>query len=591
MVVLFELANMNLFTAADFYINRLVNSQARVGSTSLVEQNRIKALLLDKDTTSTISMCATQSELLNHEIYLVDTIENGNRDVMRHLRCLVYVKPTEETIQALVQELENPRYGDYHIFFNNTVTKSQLERLAEADSMECVSKVEEIFQDYFILNEDLFSFDLPPENLFANSLLWDEVGLTDCTKSLTSLLLSLKLKPEIRFDAHSRLCAKLARQVSYEIGQNDKSLFDFPPIDSPPVLVLLDRKSDALTPLLQPWTYQSMINEYIGVKRNVVDLSKAPDIDKDLQKVTLSPRQDTFFKDTMYLNFGELGDQIKQYVSNYKERTNTNSQINSIEDIKGFIEKYPEFRKLSGNVAKHMAIVGELDRQLQIRDIWEVSEVEQNLSVHKDDPEDFQDLIRVLENSKIDKYYKLKLACIYALRQGNNTSQLNEIIQILQKQPLFPVDDINLFHKFRRIFGQNQAADDGQGHYWERDDLLSELTKKFNSRMRNADSENIFMQHIPKISKLLTDFSKNKVPKDRLKTLEETENIRNPAGTPPPQDLVVFVVGGVTLEEARFVHEFNETMKGKMRVILGGTSVVSTHQYIESIRQMSNSGI
>lgn len=580
---------MNLFTVADFYINRLVNSQARSSNPSLIEQNRIKALILDKDTTSTISMCATQSELLNHEIYLVDTIENNNRNVMRHLKCLVYVKPTEETIQALIRELDNPRYGDYHIFFNNTVTKSQLERLAEADSMECVSKVEEIFQDYFILNEDLFSFDLPSENLFYNSLMWDEVGLTDCTKSLTSLLLSLKLRPEIRFDATSRLCGKLAKELSYEINHNESSLFDFPPMDSPPVLVLLDRKTDPLTPLLQPWTYQSMISEYIGVKRNMVDLSNVPDIDKDLQKVTLSSRQDSFFKDTMYLNFGELGDKIKKYVDNYKEKTNTNSRINSIEDIKNFIEKYPEFRKLSGSVAKHMAIIGELDRQLQMRDVWEVSEVEQNLSVHKDDPEDFQDLVKILENSKIDAYYKLKLACIYALRQGNDNSQLNEIVQILQNQPLVPVDDVNLFHKFRRIFGQNQAADESR--YWERDDLLTELTKRFNSRMRNADSGNVFMQHIPKISKLLTDFSKNKVPKEQFKTLEETETFRGASASPPSQDLVVFVVGGVTFEEARFVHEFNQTMEGKMRVILGGTSVVTTHEYMESIRQISGSDI
>lgn len=584
---------MNLFSVADFYISRLVNSQARGHNSSLAEQNRIKALLLDKDTTSTISMCATQSELLNHEIYLVDTIENDNRDVMRHLRCLVYVKPTEETIQALLRELENPKYGDYHIFFNNTVSKSQLERLAEADSMECVSKVEEIFQDYFILNEDLFSFDMHPTNLFANELLWDEEGLAECTKSLTSLLLSLKLKPEIRYDAQSRLCAKLAQEVSYEVNHSEKTLFDFPISDSPPILVLLDRKTDPLTPLLQPWTYQSMINEYIGVKRNVVDLSKVPDIDKDLQKVTLSSKQDSFFRDTMYLNFGELGDKVKQYVVNYRDKTNSNSQINTVEDIKNFIEKYPEFRKLSGNVAKHMAIVGELDRQLQTGDIWEVSEVEQNLAVHKDDPEDFKDLIKVLQNPKIDKYYKLKLSCIYALRQGNNNAQLNEIVQILQSQPLFPVNDLNLFHKFRRMFGQNQAADDSQARYWERDDLLTELTKRFNSRMnsKNADSDNVYMQHIPKLSKLLTDFSKNKVSKEQLKTIEETETFKGGTNGAPAQDIILFVVGGVTFEEARFVHEFNGTMKGKMRVVLGGTSVISTHEYIDSIRQISSSGI
>lgn len=583
---------MNLFKAADFYVNRIVNSQSRVaGSASVTEQSRIKALLLDKDTTTTISMCATQSDLLNHEIYLVDTIENSNRDVMRHLRCLVYVKPTDETIQFLLKELQNPKYGDYQIFFSNSVTKSQLERLAESDDLEVVSKIEEIFQDYHILNEDFFSLDMSAENLFTRRGVWDETGLNDCTQSLKSLLLSLKVKPEIRYEANSKLCHKLAKELEYEIDQNEKTLFDFPPTDSPPLLVLLDRKNDSLTPLLQPWTYQSMLNEYIGVKRNIVDLSNIPDIDENLKKVTLSPKQDSFFSETMYLNFGELGDKIKQYVTNYKDKTHSNSQISTIEDIKNFIEKYPEFRKLSGNVAKHMAIVSELDRQLQLRDIWELSEVEQNLAAHRDNQEDYQDLLKLLRNSKLDNYYKLKLACIYSLKHDDNSAKMNEIIKTLQDQPAFPVDDINLLHKFRKIISKNHTEND-VGRYPDTDDLLSELAKKFNSKMgskSSTDANNVYMQHVPDISTLLTDFSKNKVSKEKLKTMSSSNSknvYTHNSPSVPPQDIILFVIGGVTFEEARFVHQFNETMKTKMRVILGGTSVVSTKDYIDSIRIM-----
>lgn len=582
---------MDLFKVADVYVNRIVDSQSRLENASVAEQNRIKALLLDKNTTTTISMCATQSDLLSHEIYLVDTIENEDRDVMRHLRCLVYVKPTEETIRCLLRELQSPKYGDYYIFFNNTVTKSQLERLAESDDMEAVSKVEEIFQDYYILNKDFFSLDMSSENLFTSQLVWEESGLAECTKSLTSLLLSLKLKPEIKYDANSKLCLKLAKEVAYEIEQNEKILFDFPLMDSPPLLVLLDRKSDPLTPLLQPWTYQSMLNEYIGIRRNIVDLSKIPEIDENLKKVPLSPKQDNFFHDTMYLNFGELGDKVKQYVSNYKDKTHTTSQINTIEDIKNFIEKYPEFRKLSGNVAKHMAIVSELDRQLQLRNVWELSEVEQNLAVHKDNQEDYQEMLKLLRDPKLNNYYKLKLACIYSLRHGENANKVNEIIQVLQQQPLFPVEDINFFHKFRKNFSTDQAAQDAQSHYRDKDDLLSELAKKFNSKMgskSNTDTNNVYMQHIPEISTLLTDFSKNKVPKEKLKTIRASGSSANSSlpSSAPPQDIVLFVVGGVTFEEARFVHQFNETMKNKMRVILGSTSVISTSDYINSIRNL-----
>ncbi|KOG99425.1 Vps45p [Saccharomyces eubayanus] len=576
---------MNLFDVADYYINKIVTSRSKLSVAKVNEHQRIKVLLLDNNTTPTISLCATQSDLLKQEIYLVDKIENEEREVSRHLRCLVYVKPTEGTLQCLLRELRNPRYGEYQIFFNNIVSKSQLERLAESDDMEAVTKVEEIFQDFFILNQDLFSLDLQPKDFLSNTLVWSEPGLTECSNSLVSVLLSLKIKPEIRFEGASKLCERLAKEVSYEIGKNERTFFDFPVMDSTPILLILDRKTDPITPLLQPWTYQSMINEYIGVKRNIVDLSKVPKIDKDLEKVTLSSKQDAFFRDTMYLNFGELGDKVKQYVTTYKDKTQTNSQINTIEDIKNFIEKYPEFRKLSGNVAKHMAIVGELDRQLKIRNIWEVSEIEQNLSSHDANEEDFSELIKLLQSETVDKYYKLKLACIYSLNNHANSDKIRQLVELLTQD--FSPEDVNFFHRFKSLFNRHDKK--AQSNH-DKDDILSELARRFNSKMssKSNTAENVYMQHIPEISSLLTELSKNTLSRDRFKTVD----IQNHGMTQTqfrndiPQDVILFFVGGVTYEEARLVHEFNETMNSRMRVVLGGTSIVSTNQYMDSLRAM-----
>ncbi|CAI4061743.1 Vps45p SKDI_07G1630 [Saccharomyces kudriavzevii IFO 1802] len=571
---------MNLFDVADYYINKIVTSRSKLSLANVNEHQRIKILLLDKNTTPTISLCATQSDLLKQEIYLVEKIENEQREVSRHLRCLVYVKPTEETLQCLLRELRNPRYGEYQIFFSNIVSKSQLERLAESDDMEAVTKVEEIFQDFFILNQDLFSLDLQPKEFLSNKLVWSESGIAGCTNSLVSVLLSLKIKPEIRFEGASKLCERLAKEVFYEIGKNERTFFDFPVVDSTPVLLILDRKTDPITPLLQPWTYQSMINEYIGIKRNIVDLSKVPKIDKDLEKVTLSSKQDGFFKDTMYLNFGELGDKLKQYVTNYKDKTQTNSQIDSIEDIKNFIEKYPEFRKLSGNVAKHMAIVGELDRQLKTRNIWEISEIEQNLSAHEANEGDFSDLVKLLQNENVDKYYKLKLACIYSLTHQINSDKTHQLIELLTQQ-LLP-EDVNFFHRFKSFFShQSKTAQSKR----DKDDILSELARRFNSRMNSKSNaaENVYMQHIPEISSLLTELSKNELSRDRFKTVGGQNRGTTQNRMDMPQDVILFVIGGVTYEEARLVHEFNETMNTRMRVVLGGTSILSTKEYMNSI--------
>lgn len=588
---------MNLFDVAHVYIDRIIHSKSKAGVGEINDRSRIKALLLDKDTKSTISMCSTQSELLHNEIFLIDTIENQERDIERHLRCLVYIKPTDESIGYLVKELRNPKYGDYHLFFSNLVSKNQLERLAEADDMEAVSKVEEIFQDYYILNEDLFSFDMPPTELtINNSGVWDEYNLATCRESLLSVLLSLKIKPDIKYETNSKLCAKLANEVANSIQKNEKALFDFPLMDVPPMLILIDRKNDPLTPLLQPWTYQSMINEYIGLKRNVVDLSNIPDIDRDLQQVTLSSMQDKFFYETMYMNFGELGDKVKNYVDAYKLKSQSNSKINTIEDIKNFIEKYPEFRKLSGNVSKHMTIVGELDKQLRTHKIWEISEIEQNLSVHKDNNEDFQSLVGLLREPNIEAFYKLKLVCIYITRHYDVKDKVNTLIKEMSN--IVDSQQINFLHRFQKLITdvhQSRKTSSPSDNENKKDDLLSELAKKFNTRMaakgilnasQSKAENNVYMQHIPEVSTMLAHLSKTGIPNEKYTTIKINTGYRNESKA--AGDVVIFIVGGVTYEEARFVHQFNETMKDKIRVVLGGTSILSTKGYMESMANRSS---
>jgi vacuolar protein sorting-associated protein 45 len=48
--------------------------------------------------------------------------------------------------------------------------------------------------------------------------------------------------------------------------------------------------------------------------------------------------------------------------------------------MKRFVENYPEFRKMAGNVSKHVTIMGELSRLMDQRSLMDVSELEQELA-------------------------------------------------------------------------------------------------------------------------------------------------------------------------------------------------------------------
>ena len=113
-----------------------------------------------------------------------------------------------------------------------------------------------------------------------------------------------------------------------------------------------------------------------------------------------------------------------------KSQAHTPSNIQSIEDMKRFVEEYPEFRKLGGNVSKHVAIVGELSRLVERDKLLTAGEAEQGLASGGQgaDLKTVQDLII---DPTIPSFNKLRLVCLYALRH-QRTQGANNIASLIE---------------------------------------------------------------------------------------------------------------------------------------------------------------
>ena len=70
--------------------------------------------------------------------------------------------------------------------------------------------------------------------------------------------------------------------------QREANLFDFRLSQLPPLLLILDRRNDPVTPLLNQWTYQAMVHELLGIQNGRVDLSFVPDIRPELRVGVIS---------------------------------------------------------------------------------------------------------------------------------------------------------------------------------------------------------------------------------------------------------------------------------------------------------------
>lgn len=104
------------------------------------------------------------------------------------------------------------------------------------------------------------------------------------------------------------------------------------------------------------WTYEAMLHEILTLTNNCIDLSGVSGVPKELQKLMITAKSDDFYANNLYLNFGEIGQNIKKMVDDFTRQKQINQKVDSIQDMKTFVENYPAFKKQSGTVNKHVVL-------------------------------------------------------------------------------------------------------------------------------------------------------------------------------------------------------------------------------------------
>lgn len=377
----------------------------------------IKSLLMDSETISTISIACPQSALMRKGIYLFEKLEERQpTKQLRFVNCICIMKPTPRNLQHLVEELKHPRFGKYHVFLTQHINRSLVKALAEADVHECVAAICEIPLDFRALDTHVFSIGDTVSELNAGKKFAD---------GLKSVLTSLNLRPSFCYTQQSLECEGFVRAVETELLQSAASVEAMSARKAQDAVVFVfDRRCDPVTPLLNQWTYQAMIHEIFGIRNNIVDLS-AYGVSKEIEKIVLFSGNDDFFRENMYRNFGEIGEIVKRLVSEYQDHVKGQQKIESIGDIRDFVTNYPEFRKMSGTVTKHVGLISEMSKIVTKHQLLQVSEFEQNLCCGSDPEETNLSVLKeTLSLQDLRPVDVKRMLCLYALKYGRN-SRLN----------------------------------------------------------------------------------------------------------------------------------------------------------------------
>ena len=98
------------------------------------------------------------------------------------------------------------------------------------------------------------------------------------------------------------------------------------------LVLLIDRKEDPITPLLNQWTYQAMLHELLGIGKNRIKLRGEAEQERDLAKkeFVVSTSKDTFLSKNVYANFGELASNVKEFIEHVSTQKQKDFKIESL---------------------------------------------------------------------------------------------------------------------------------------------------------------------------------------------------------------------------------------------------------------------
>lgn len=190
---------------------------------------------------------------------------------------------------------------------------------------------------------------------------------------------------------------------------------------------------------------------------------------------------------------------------------------------------------------------------------------------------------RIIQAPEIPQENKLRLVALYSLRYEKHPSNaLSALLDLLSIAGGLPQHRISLITKLLTYHHSLQAppAAGGFSDMFESASIFSGAR----DRLKGLKGvENVYTQHSPRLEVTLQNLIKGKLREQQYPFVEGGGTTRD-----KPQDIVVFMIGGATYEEAKMVAQVNASSPG-VRVVLGGTNMQNSTTFLEEVEDAVSS--
>eukprot|EP00297_Palpitomonas_bilix_P004321 CAMPEP_0113900768 /NCGR_PEP_ID=MMETSP0780_2-20120614/20868_1 /TAXON_ID=652834 /ORGANISM="Palpitomonas bilix" /LENGTH=678 /DNA_ID=CAMNT_0000893279 /DNA_START=329 /DNA_END=2366 /DNA_ORIENTATION=- /assembly_acc=CAM_ASM_000599 len=613
-------------------------------------ENSWKILIRDERSTAILSPLLTLSELRKNGVTLHLDIR-ANRMEVPDTPAVYFVEPTKKNIDIIVEDLSKKMYESAYIYFVSELSRDSLEYFARMcfekggdGAQQRVMKVSD-YLDFISLGDEVFTL-MRPKRSFAflrDSSAKDteiERGLKSISDGLFNVMAAMGTIPLIRttkgMAAHAvgEMLSKALKE--HKNRHADGGLFSRRHTaktgggGARPVLCIVEREVDLLTPVMHSWKYHPLIHDLLGMKLNKVELVEDGKVKPSAHY--LDPT-DTFWRENAALDFPVVAEQVERQLAEYKheialvdgKQTAEGAVDESIKGLMSTVQKLPELTEKKRLLDSHIKIASSLLKTIDERQIHDLHNAEvalleagENLTSSKS----LRTALDMLKDESVgNEEDKLRLA-LFLLFSTASSASTSSSSSTSSAQLVLEIESALRVGLQRRMSppGRGSPGGDESSEKGEKDPMSQRAKDAMKSAQKiisfTAPSRMLGMEEASSkggdllksmqgkmkigfgaVKKLI---SKNRGSLPITEVVMSMSNAEKASGEmydvfdpiqgsetldPKPVNVIVFVVGGVSFAEA---HDIKSAMANDGRkVVVGGTETLSPKDMIDQLEYLA----